>query len=247
MGLFSNKKNLNDIVLSGDKDLLVQSIKDGADVNYKDIRGWTPLKVAVSMGNIEIVEILLNNGASTYLSNPLLLACVNKDVEIIKLFFQYGADVNISDSNGWTPLMVAAQQGSLEIVQLLLERGAKIDAKTDEGWTALDAASQNNHNDIVTILNKAMPQVKVNGKVKNKVSIIKKPSKIKSKTSTGKQTIKIAIELLKLILTSKRKKSEDEKIRQIFRGLTPKEIVTVIISIWVLLMLILIVSNSLGK
>ena len=55
-------------------------IANGADVNAKDIDGWTPLRKAAFYGHREIVELLIANGA----------------------------DVNAKDDEGRTPLDEAA-------------------------------------------------------------------------------------------------------------------------------------------
>ena len=260
MGLFSKRgKEIIGIVASGNIDMLLQALQNGVSLDYSDFRGWTPLKVAVSMGNAEIVQILLSHGASTSLSCPLLLACLNENIEIVKLFLQYNANPNISDGKGWTPLMISAQQGNLEIVKLLLEHGANKEAETSDGWTALNAAIQNNNLDVVGLL-------------ANNISSKKEISKIKKKFNASKEKIlrkkekvyiignmkKFSKGFVKFFLMSKREQTEweNEQLRKIYKKLAPKfrktckklttkKIIIGIVSLWVSLMVVLIIIKQL--
>ncbi|NMH26874.1 ankyrin repeat domain-containing protein [Flavobacterium silvaticum] len=67
---------------------------------------------------------------------PLCMAISKGDFEIVKKFIEYGANVN-ERSNGLTPLMIAVRYNRVEIVKHLLDNGAKLDEKSDNGFTAL--------------------------------------------------------------------------------------------------------------
>ena len=85
-------------------------LKNGANPNFVDTKGKTPLMYA-ALTSFEILEILL----------------------------KYGADPNISDFEGRTPLMLASLDSDAEdgIVETLLEYGADPDKQDDKGYTAL--------------------------------------------------------------------------------------------------------------
>ena len=74
---------------------------------------------------------------------PLCLAICKGDVEVVKKFIQYGADVN-ENSNGMTPLMYAARYNNLEILKYLVENGADFKIKDARGNTALKYAELSN-------------------------------------------------------------------------------------------------------
>ena len=153
MGLFSKKDyDLYNIITDGNKDLLLQALNEGIDINSPDYRAWQPLTLAVNFGNTEIVEILLKYGAMTDSGTPLLSACAIKNKEIIELLLKYCTNPNQADQNGWTPLMVAAQNGDIETVKHLLDKGADANIHSNDGWTALHAATKNNHTDIALLL-----------------------------------------------------------------------------------------------
>ncbi|TGD58831.1 ankyrin repeat domain-containing protein [Flavobacterium humi] len=82
---------------------------------------------------------------------PLCSAIIKGDLETVKKFIEYGADVNES-SEGLTPLMLAARYNKAEIVTLLLEKGARIDAKDERGLTAAKYAEMSNATDTMALL-----------------------------------------------------------------------------------------------
>lgn len=61
---------LSALCMNYNKDLVVQILEKGADANYEDSHGYTPLKYAVMKGNIELAKILLTYGAKKqYIDN----------------------------------------------------------------------------------------------------------------------------------------------------------------------------------
>lgn len=55
--------------------------------------------------------------------------------ELVKLYLQKGADINLRDDSGRGILYFAAMSGDIELVRLLLDSGAKIDPSIDRGNT----------------------------------------------------------------------------------------------------------------
>jgi ankyrin repeat protein len=72
-------------------------------------------------------------------NTPLCNAITKGDLETVKKFIEYGADVN-QQSNGITPLMLAARYNKVEILKILVANGAKVKAKDENGKTALQHA-----------------------------------------------------------------------------------------------------------
>ena len=62
-------------------------------------------------------------------------------VEIVELLLAEGADFNRKDGDGRTPLFLAIQNNNIDIVKLLLEAGALVNAMNDTGQTALIMAA----------------------------------------------------------------------------------------------------------
>lgn len=125
--------------------------------------GITPLVHAVSRGNLEIVRMLIDYGASvgrkeeTLYRNkesPISVAARVNKLEILNELIANGADPDAKDLNGVTPLMVAADMGHVSIVEALLKVGADKYIEF-EGYTALNMAKDAKHSEVVRILEEA--------------------------------------------------------------------------------------------
>lgn len=86
---------------------------------------------------------------------PLSVAIRKGDIEIVKKFVEYGADVN-EISNGLRPLMIAARYNKTEIIKFLLSKGARINDKDENGFTALKYAQLSNANEAVQLLKESV-------------------------------------------------------------------------------------------
>ena len=85
------------------------------------------------------IDVSKNRASKPDLS--LIDAAVSmRSPKMVRLLIDYGADINIIDSDGDTPLHRAASQGSLEIVKSLLDAGADVGAKNNMGLKAASVA-----------------------------------------------------------------------------------------------------------
>lgn len=115
-----------------DKELVLKLIKKGADINssylcFGEDIGWTPILYAVQLNNIEIVSILINNGAN----------------------------VNPKNINGWTPLhAVMRLENPSEILLMLFKAGADITVKY-AGETPIEFAKRfnNGNQEVINVYN----------------------------------------------------------------------------------------------
>jgi hypothetical protein len=126
------------------RDLLAR----GADINALD-KGMdsTALGGAVSRGNPELVQVLINAGADPNVKNgseqtALMRLNERSSVEIVRALLDAGAKVNHKDEDGDTALHEAAALEKTEILQALLDSGAKVNARNKEGKTALMVAAE---------------------------------------------------------------------------------------------------------
>lgn len=68
---------------------------------------------------------------------PLMIATSGGNTDIMKMLLDSGADANASTANGETAVMMAARRGLLEAIKLLSATGANINARNAEGENAL--------------------------------------------------------------------------------------------------------------
>ncbi len=92
-----------------------QAIAIGLNINEPEEKfGITPLLSAIANENEEMVQFLLQNGASPDLANPL---------------------------TGETPLLCAIERNNEQITRLLLREGCDLYTRNHQGQTAFDIAS----------------------------------------------------------------------------------------------------------
>jgi len=102
--------SIHEAAAKGNIEAVKQHLADGADVNLKmSFDGATALNHAAWHGHMEIIQLLLENGANA----------------------------NAKRNDGWAPLHDAVYKGHKEIVELLIANGADMNAKFD-GKTPLD-------------------------------------------------------------------------------------------------------------
>jgi ankyrin repeat protein len=103
-----------------------------------------PLHSAALKGQLGVVRLLLDNGASVDVRHnsrrtPLHFAVFGGHKAITELLIDADAQVLATDDGRSTPLHVAAEQGFLEIARVLLQAGADVNAMSISG-TPLHAA-----------------------------------------------------------------------------------------------------------
>lgn len=83
----------------------------------------------------------------------LHLACTNKNIEIINLLINLGADINITDvMENETPLFSSIRFNNPIVAKILIKAGADVNIKTIDGDTAIRCAIQQNMIDVVDLL-----------------------------------------------------------------------------------------------
>ena len=91
------------------------------------------------------------NVYAKYYGTPLCVAISKGEVDVVRKFIEYGADIN-EKTNGMTPLMYAARYNEVEIIKLLLDKGANLKLKDDRGNTALNHAENSNATEAIELL-----------------------------------------------------------------------------------------------
>jgi ankyrin repeat protein len=139
-------------------------LKNGASPNFL-IRDYesnsdcaSALMTAIDSSDLQMVELLLANGADVNLScksgNSAFSKALyrvrdyyydkslqQKSQKIVDLLFASGLDVKAVDNFGTTTLMMAIQYGNYPAVERLIKMGVPVNAKTKRGETALMLAA----------------------------------------------------------------------------------------------------------
>ena len=118
----------------------------------------TPLLMAVTKGDLALVNKLLKSGANPNVKNklsttPLLEAAFQSHGEIVKALIEAGADPNVAGPDGQTALMLLARGDNVAAAKLLLDKGANPKARESQReQTALMWAAANNQGPMARLL-----------------------------------------------------------------------------------------------
>lgn len=131
---------------TGKVSVLKMLVKAGANVDRLDQFGNTITSLAIDHQNIEVVEFMIENGATTELlvghhkETYLIRAVRNGMTDMVKKLLDLGVNIEAVDSAQITPLMRACNVGNVEIVDMLLSAGASCYGKDKSGYDPLDHA-----------------------------------------------------------------------------------------------------------
>ena len=116
----------------------------GADIDFKDHIGDSPLLAAANSNHVETARILLDAGADVDSRSEegwtaLHFAAREGNVPITKMLVEdFNATIDAqSYAGGITPLYTSAEANEPEVLEYLLRKGAEPDKHGSSGWTAL--------------------------------------------------------------------------------------------------------------
>jgi uncharacterized protein len=130
-------ESLPDLVNAGEREIVLASITEGADVNQPSVDGTTALHWAVYRKDEALVATLLAAGAdpdsrNDYGATPMTVASEHGNTPIMQALLEAGGDVESPNAEGQTLLMAVARTGNTATARLLLDRGAAVN--TIENW-----------------------------------------------------------------------------------------------------------------
>ncbi|XP_007252465.3 ankyrin repeat domain-containing protein 16 [Astyanax mexicanus] len=134
-------------------------IHRGAKIDTLKKADWTPLMMACTRRNLEVIKLLLDHGADPTIRNKdgwnsFHIACREGDAAVIEHLLLVKPEVWRTESKTRrTPLHTAAMHGCLEVVSILLERCSyKSDEKDSCGVTPFMDAVRNGHLAVAKLL-----------------------------------------------------------------------------------------------
>src|SRR5271154_686298 len=128
---YSNNEGINALhlaVLKKDATMVRMLIKHVKNINTKTNNGSTPLHNACNFQLIEIVRILLENGADQniieeeYDFYPIFYSVVQNNIDITKLLIDYGANPNHQDYQGNTIIHYSIIDNHMAILDYILDK-----------------------------------------------------------------------------------------------------------------------------
>ena len=156
--LISAKANVNDVTINNNH--YVGPGFDNSCMTVSDFKGticltFSMLQFAERMefagkgSTQKIVAMLKKAGAIKPFEGSFVDYCLQPDLteKMVYDAIKQGADVNETDSAGWTPLHSIAQEGrDPKAMMALIKKGAFVNAMTKTGFTPLLSAAENNPN-----------------------------------------------------------------------------------------------------
>ncbi|KAF2883925.1 hypothetical protein ILUMI_22242 [Ignelater luminosus] len=115
------------------------------------------LHVAANTGEINMIDLLLSNGADVHASDirnvtPIVDSTVHGNVEVLHHFLHRGINMQSIEYDGRNLLYAAISMGYQDVVDLLLSHGFDIESKDNTGGTSLHVAADYGHISIVELL-----------------------------------------------------------------------------------------------
>lgn len=129
-------------VFEQDKQQVVNSLDEGADINGSDYLGKTALMYAMYGESEDILIYLLAEGADINAvdasgNTVLMHAILGEQRSFVSGALPFINNINYRNYFGYTALIFAAQQSDLSLVQELVAVGADIEQVTERGTNAL--------------------------------------------------------------------------------------------------------------
>jgi hypothetical protein len=140
------------ISMQKDKAGMRLAIKLGADPDFTDLNGDSPVTKVTGGSDDEMLLILLEGGGNPNAVNrnghPAIFAAVAYDrIEQINMLIRFGADINLMSKSNKNSAMYGIALNRFETVHYLIEKGVNYAARNksrgDVAWSVYDKLSNN--------------------------------------------------------------------------------------------------------
>jgi len=116
--------HINEVIKYNDRESMKAAVKDGLDLDQKD----------------------------KFYKTPLMMACLEGNLQMARYLVSHGANVNEMDSFKWTALHFACHSGQKDLVELLINNGAQMDTQSINGGTPIMRAIESSKCDVVQFM-----------------------------------------------------------------------------------------------
>ncbi len=147
--------------------ILRNLVSRGGDINKPMGEGGeSPIHLAVRAGNMDVVRIFLEAGASPAATSISGESALHVSVhegreEICRMLLAAGADAGAENSDGDAPLHIAvAGKNRKTIIRTLLKHGAKAYHRNGKGLTPIRIAEKNGNHQYIPLLEEALRSIR---------------------------------------------------------------------------------------
>ena len=152
-------RRLFDAILANDLVLISMLLSQNVDIRTAFIHGVEeirPLSLAAQIGSLEIVKILVEEGANVDSTNEwgstaLFYALEANHFDIADYLLEEGADIDVS-AGSCPPIIASVVSCNLNVTRYLVEHGANVNERDATGRDALDYAKLKGEDDTIAYL-----------------------------------------------------------------------------------------------
>ncbi|MDB5263543.1 MAG: ankyrin repeat-containing protein [Adhaeribacter sp.] len=145
--------SIHEAAATGDLETVQKLLQeDQTAANTYSPDGFSPLGLACFFNHADIARLLVAQGAYVNAASqnamhisPIHSAVAARNTELVQFLLDQGADINATQTGGYTALHAAAHNGDEGLIKLLLEHMADINAMTDSGKTPMELAISSGH------------------------------------------------------------------------------------------------------
>ncbi len=132
-------------------EILEYLVNSGANIECKDLNGYTPLVSAILSENLnyfaykeneEIPFLLKNNASANAMSlegnPPLVYAAIKGNPHTVKKLLEYKANINFQNENLYTPTMIAVMFENVQAFQVFLSFNPDLSMRNMDGKNVED-------------------------------------------------------------------------------------------------------------